>query len=60
MMYKLRLPLEIAARDDLSVAVAWHGEPGSAGSVTCFADPRLAALGWRVVGPSAVIGGFIS
>jgi folate-binding Fe-S cluster repair protein YgfZ len=29
MMYKLRLPLEIAARDDLSVAVAWDGEPGS-------------------------------
>jgi folate-binding protein YgfZ len=61
MMYKLRLPLEIAARDDLSVAVAWDGEPGSRPEgVTCFADPRLAALGWRVVGPSAVIGGFAS
>jgi folate-binding Fe-S cluster repair protein YgfZ len=27
MMYKLRLPLDIAARDDLSVAVAWQERP---------------------------------
>lgn len=56
MMYKLRLPLGIAARDDLSVAVCWDGKPDSTpAGVTCFADPRLASLGWRLVGPASAL-----
>lgn len=54
MMYKLRLPLGIAARDDLSVTVCWDGKPEKVPEgVTCFADPRLASLGWRLVGPAS-------
>ena len=53
-IYKLRLPLGIAARDDLSVAVCWDGKPEEVPEgVTCFADPRLASLGWRLVGPAS-------
>lgn len=61
MMYKLRLPLGIAARDDLSVAVCWDAKPGELPeAVTCFTDPRLAALGWRLVGPVSALDGLES
>jgi folate-binding protein YgfZ len=57
MMYKLRLPLGIAARDDLSVAVAWQERPDDVpDEATCFADPRVASMGWRMIAPAAALG----
>lgn len=50
-MYKLRAQVEIAPQSDLQVAAQW-GEQGAApGEVlVAYADPRLAALGTRIIG----------
>ncbi len=45
-MYKLRAKVEITARDDLQVGAGWSGE-AIAGA---YKDPRLEALGWRIMG----------
>ncbi|MGN6514606.1 MAG: CAF17-like 4Fe-4S cluster assembly/insertion protein YgfZ [Rhizomicrobium sp.] len=49
-MYRLRAKVQIAPRDDLAVFANWDGSmlPGIS-----FADPRLAALGRRSIGPKA-------
>jgi tRNA-modifying protein YgfZ len=55
-MYKLRRAIDIAARDDLAVAVAWGDEaPSVPQGVISYHDPRLAELGWRLIGPVAAI-----
>ena len=43
-MYKLRSPVEIAARDDLAVGVSPVDVPGG------YRDPRSTDIGWRVIG----------
>ena len=48
--YKLRAKVEIADRSvELAVAALDQGRT-IAGEIVAFADPRLAALGWRAVG----------
>ena len=48
--YKLRAKVEIADRaSELAVAVLDEGKPIDEG-VVVYADPRLAALGWRAIG----------
>ncbi len=55
-MYKLRRPITISARDDLAVAVAWgDAAPVQMQGVISYRDPRLAELGWRLIGPAEVI-----
>ena len=55
-MYKLRRAIDIAARNDLAVAVAWGDEaPSVPQRVISYQDPRLAGLGWRLIGPVAAI-----
>jgi folate-binding protein YgfZ len=48
--YRLRAKVEIAPASDLKVAAAWDGAAGTAGVVS-FPDPRLPALGVRLIGP---------
>lgn len=53
-MYKLRAPIELALRPDLAVFAIWEksGALEQPGEWTSFRDPRLPALGWRVIAPS--------
>jgi len=45
-MYKLRAKVEITAIDDMKVGAGWPGDAiGGA-----FTDPRLEAMGWRIIG----------
>src|ERR1700726_3360676 len=49
--YKLRAKVVIEnLSDSLGVLAAWDGEPVIKPDLT-FADPRQAALGWRILGP---------
>jgi tRNA-modifying protein YgfZ len=48
-MYRLRAKVEIVQRPDLAVAAMWGD--GLVDSTLAFADPRLPALGLRVIGP---------
>ncbi|MCH8859505.1 MAG: folate-binding protein YgfZ [Proteobacteria bacterium] len=51
-LYRLRAKLEITARPDLAVAAQWPEGPSALpDEVYSFSDPRLLALGWRMVGP---------
>jgi tRNA-modifying protein YgfZ len=50
MFYRLRAKVEIAARDDLTVVSLWGGTAPD--FEVAFADPRLAALGWRAILPA--------
>lgn len=50
-MYRLRRAVDIAARPDLAVHVAWGGDGGEEP-----ADPRLAALGHRWIAPPGMAG----
>jgi folate-binding protein YgfZ len=67
-MYRLRAKVSLEARDDLTVAAVigdaaaalldLPGQPGSArpfGSGVAFVDPRLVALGSRVILPRATV-----
>ncbi|HEY8581149.1 MAG TPA: folate-binding protein, partial [Beijerinckiaceae bacterium] len=57
--YKLRAPIEIADLSaSLAVGAVWGGEPPGAAQGRITPDPRLAALGWRVVAPPAELAGF--
>lgn len=47
-LYRLRSPVEIAARDDLAVGVSATKPAG----LMAYADPRLAAAGYRVFAPA--------
>ncbi len=48
-MYRLRAKIEIALRQDIAVASVWNGATLS--SPLSYADPRLPALGQRLMGP---------
>lgn len=49
MLYRLRANIQIAIRSELAVAAIWNGEAALASPVA-FADPRLPALGARLIG----------
>lgn len=51
-LYRLRAKLEITARPDLAVAAQWpDGQSAVPDDVYSFSDPRLLALGRRMVSP---------
>ncbi len=51
--YKLRAAVEIADESaTLSVMAAWNGAPKPSEGDVVFADPRLAALGHRLIAPA--------
>ena len=53
-MYKLRAKVVLAdVSDDYAVAAAWGPASPVVGDGWCFADPRSAALGWRLIVPRA-------
>jgi tRNA-modifying protein YgfZ len=49
--YRLRAEVEIAEEPALAVAAAWGGSPGLPEGAIAYADPRLAALGIRLLLP---------
>src|SRR5205823_61763 len=50
-LYRLRAKVQIAPRPDLSVAAVWREPlPASFQGVIAYSDPRLAALGMRLIG----------
>jgi folate-binding protein YgfZ len=52
--YKLRAKVTVEnLSDSLGVMAAWEGEPATTPE-TGFADPRDAALGWRILTPEAL------
>ncbi len=51
-LYRLRAKVEIAPHDGVVIA-AWGERPGEG---DWRADPRLAALGWRRIGPAVTVG----
>src|SRR6476620_2305231 len=52
--YKLRAKVMVANRsDDLGVMAVWDGEPSTKPDLI-FADPRHAALGWRILAPEGL------
>jgi len=52
--YRLRAKVAVEnLSGDLGVLAAWDGEPASVPDLA-FADPRSAALGWRILVPEAV------
>jgi tRNA-modifying protein YgfZ len=60
-MYKLRAKLDLAdASADVAVAAAWGPAPPVVGDGWCFADPRRAALGWRLIVPQPAAAGLES
>jgi folate-binding protein YgfZ len=51
--YKLRAKVKVEnLTDSVGVIAAWDGEPAVKPELA-FADPREAALGWRILGPEA-------
>ena len=50
-MYKLRAKVQVEPREQLGVLVRFDGPPSERGAV--FRDPRLAALGVRIIGAGA-------
>lgn len=54
-LYRLRAKADITHEDGWAVAAFPGGAPPSAQGVFAFADPRLAALGARALGPSNLI-----
>jgi folate-binding protein YgfZ len=52
MMYKLRAKVVLAdVSADHAVAAAWGPAPPAMGDGWCYADPRSAELGWRLIVP---------
>jgi folate-binding protein YgfZ len=49
--YRLRSEVEMREDPDLTVAAAWGDCPRLPQGATVYVDPRLAALGWRVLLP---------
>ena len=47
--YRLRAKIDIAPAPDLAVAAAWDNEPAIYSDVVVFPDPRLPALGLRMI-----------
>jgi folate-binding protein YgfZ len=52
--YRLRSKVEMREEPDLKVAAAWSGSPSQPQGAIAYVDPRLAALGWRVLLPSGI------
>jgi folate-binding protein YgfZ len=52
--YRLRSKVEIEEEPDITVAAAWGGFPTLPHGVIAYVDPRLTALGWRVILPSGI------
>ncbi len=53
LLYRLRAKAEFAVREDLPVHAVFGGDlvmPEASPDVALIADPRLPALGWRVIG----------
>jgi folate-binding protein YgfZ len=59
--YRLRAKLDIALAGDLRVAALWDGvfQASTTQGVAVFADPRLPALGFRLIGSFAAVQGAI-
>lgn len=51
MFYRLRAKVDIALAPELKVAAAWDGIPQGTQGLAAYADPRLPALGARMIGP---------
>lgn len=61
--YKLRAKVRVTDQSaTLGVVALWDGEPASRDDrrLACYADPRLAALGWRALVPVVMIDDFVS
>lgn len=53
--YKLRASVEVAeASDTRGVWAAWGADPATTEAAVVFADPRLAALGHRLIAPRGI------
>jgi tRNA-modifying protein YgfZ len=53
-LYRLRAKLTLE-KTDLTVAACWNGDPPRDEHVVAVRDPRLAELGWRLIGPAALL-----
>jgi folate-binding protein YgfZ len=51
--YRLRAKIDIALAPDLAVAAAWNNKPAIYANIVVFPDPRLPALGHRMIGTPA-------
>ncbi len=50
--YRLRSKVEMKEESDLTVAAAWGGFPSLPQGAIAYVDPRLPALGWRLLLPN--------
>lgn len=57
--YRLRAKVTVAA-EDRTVVAAWDGAPAATPGIAAFADPRLAALGHRLLVPPASLAAVLS
>lgn len=56
MLYRLRSKVDITTEQDMAIAAAWgEGALPSSPELSVFADPRHAALGYRVMGRRAAL-----
>ena len=55
--YRLRAKVEIAVAADLKVAAMWNGAPQApaVAGLAAYSDPRLPALGVRLIGPLPLV-----
>jgi folate-binding protein YgfZ len=60
--YRLRAKVDIALAADLKVAALWNADPHppAVAGIAAFSDPRLPALGVRLVGPLPLLQGAIA
>ena len=50
--YRLRSKVTLETVDDLSVSALWNEPPPTGRGITFFPDPRISALGWRILSKS--------
>ncbi len=55
--YRLRAKVDLVLEGDLKVAALWNETPRATaeGGIAAFADPRLPALGMRLIGPLPLV-----
>jgi tRNA-modifying protein YgfZ len=53
-LYRLRAKLTLE-KTELAVAACWNGDPPRDEQVVAVRDPRLAELGWRLIGPAELL-----
>ncbi len=53
--YKLRADVSLKKLDTLAVAASWGEKPKAPDDVICYDDPRLAEMGQRLIGPTAML-----